>query len=330
MNRENFIELPLKDQLLKKVQSYIKTIWATKVDSNKINTWLNNFEGSEIDIDEKERLNMLFLLSKFSFLGETEIRVLLKSLYRDLFKRPILHSIRTRLNHTLDQNIINAEFSKEALKTMFVGIGDVSESGAMLMYSFRQENDLPVPSIILQTEVLRKTQIENTTKVELANTAIERYVFIDDFIGTGVQGKQKLKDDVIKMKTLNPELQIDYFVLVATEDGLKALSDLKDSTETKLFNSVKAVFTLDNTFKAFGNTSRYYKTPQEGIDPVLAKNAAFKYGAAFGFGQELGFGDCQLLLGFAHNTPDNSLPIFWSEENNWKYIFKRFVKTLEK
>ena len=42
----------------------------------------------------------------------------------------------------------------------------------------------------------------------------------------------------------------------------------------------------------------------------------------------LGFGDCQLLLSMEHNTPDNTLPIIWFDEDEkmWRPIFKRYNK----
>jgi len=42
----------------------------------------------------------------------------------------------------------------------------------------------------------------------------------------------------------------------------------------------------------------------------------------------LGWGDCQLLLGFYHNTPDNTLPVIWYDEDeiNWYPIFRRYNK----
>jgi hypothetical protein len=42
----------------------------------------------------------------------------------------------------------------------------------------------------------------------------------------------------------------------------------------------------------------------------------------------LGFGDCQLLLSMHHNTPDNTLPIIWFDEDEalWTPIFKRYNK----
>ena len=37
----------------------------------------------------------------------------------------------------------------------------------------------------------------------------------------------------------------------------------------------------------------------------------------------LGFDDGQLLIGFSHNIPDNTVPIIWSTENEWNGIFPR-------
>ena len=50
-----------------------------------------------------------------------------------------------------------------------------------------------------------------------------------------------------------------------------------------------------------------------------------KYGNKLTKGYPLGYGGCQLLLGFSHNTPNNTLPIFWCD-NNWTPFFKRYNK----
>src|SRR5207249_1444723 len=93
-----------------------------------------------------------------------------------------------------------------------------------------------------------------------------------------------------------------------------------------VFNSVEAVFTIDETFKAFSPESRYFKIiPDAIIDKDFSKNTVVKYGTKI-FNSPLGYGNCELLLGLFHNTPDNSLPIFWSELNEWQPIFKRYHK----
>jgi hypothetical protein len=54
-----------------------------------------------------------------------------------------------------------------------------------------------------------------------------------------------------------------------------------------------------------------------------------KYGQHLWAADPLGYKDGQLLLGFSHNTPDNTLPIFWSEGHPprlWEPMFKRYHK----
>jgi hypothetical protein len=51
-----------------------------------------------------------------------------------------------------------------------------------------------------------------------------------------------------------------------------------------------------------------------------------KYGDELWAMHPLGYKDGQLLLSLFHNTPDNTLPVFWAESANWQPIFKRFHK----
>jgi hypothetical protein len=67
----------------------------------------------------------------------------------------------------------------------------------------------------------------------------------------------------------------------------------------------------------------------EGIDRAEVEAMCRRYGDRLVSTYPLGFGDCQLLIGFHHNTPDNSLPIIWFVEPDglpWTPIFKRYSK----
>ena len=81
----------------------------------------------------------------------------------------------------------------------------------------------------------------------------------------------------------------------------------------KLFN--KALFSL---FLIVGSLVFFFFIEENEQEEALEKSK----------GNSLGFKDCQLLLGFNHNTPDNTLPIFWYDEKNynWYPIFKRYKK----
>ena len=97
-----------------------------------------------------------------------------------------------------------------------------------------------------------------------------------------------------------------------------------------LFDQVSTIFKLDQTFKCFGPSNRYFSEGYPGMDKNFTKSYAERYGLPIILGtpiegHALGFDDGQLLLSFSHNTPDNSLPIFWSDLN-WHPFFKRYIK----
>lgn len=326
-----FDGLPLYDRLKSKIYSYYQTIWRDKwrqgIDQTE--EWLNNFSDGDDATLEKERINMLYLLSKFMYFGNEEIRQLLISLYRDLYKYPIIESIRKLNRDTKDISFINLEFQKELESTRFLGVGNPSESGVHLLYYFRQECQLSKEFFINTSDIFKTSPITKRVlgkvtgtylKSEISDIKLKRYVFLDDFCGSGSQASIYLKSLVENMKFENPEINVSYLMLFGTEFGINEVRKLG------VFNSVEAVFTIDQTFKAFSDESRYFTMPPgENIDKGFARETALKYGNQL-YNPPLGCRDCQLLLGFYHNTPDNSLPVFWSEENDWSPIFKRYHK----
>jgi hypothetical protein len=326
-----FDGLPIYGKLRSKIYAYYQTIWREKLRDGVDQTeeWLNNFSDVDEGRQEKERINMLYLLSRFMYFGNDEVRELLTSLYRDLFKYPIIESIRRKNSNTTDFDFINREFQKELNNTRFLGVGNPSESGVHLLYYFRQECQLSRKFFINTSDIFKTTQktkrlLYKTTKTylksEIRDKSLKRYVFIDDFCGSGSQASIYLKQIVENIKFEIPDIEVNYLMLFGTEHGINEVRKLD------LFDDVEAVFTIDETFKAFSDESRYFKISQgDNIDKDFSRETAIKYGTNLYF-EPLGFNKCELLLGLFHNTPDNSLPIFWSEKNDWKPIFKRYHK----
>lgn len=156
--------------------------------------------------------------------------------------------------------------------------------------------------------------------IKIRNNNIKRYVFIDDFCGSGTQAKDYSKDIVEQIKHINKDIEVNYLMLFGTEDGINSVKN-----ETK-FDKVETVFTIDNSFKCFSDNSRYFCKPINEIEKDFCKNMCEKYGNTLWNMHPLGYKDGQLLLSLFHNTPDNTLPIFWVENTNWTPIFKRFHK----
>ena len=312
----------VEDELLRTIHILNTRVWRNRVDVQTIEGWLQGF-GEHGRVGSQGRLHALYLLSRFMFFGDEEVRALLRSLYRDKFRYPIVSSIRSSSNHTVDEKIIQPKFKEALGRSRFLAMGNPSESGAHLLYHYRQENDLDTRVFINSHEIFAL----KSKQLTLADPKIERYVFIDDFCGSGSQAVRTWK----AMKSISEAAaragvkpKVNYHVLVGTAKGLARVR-----AETR-FDDIECVLELDNSFRVFDPSSRYFKNPPKGV----ARDAALKWASKFGTrlqGKDdaLGFGDGQLLLGFIHNTPNNTLPIFWhqgSSNQPWAPPFRRYYK----
>ena len=141
--------------------------------------------------------------------------------------------------------------------------------------------------------------------MQLRNPRVERYVFIDDFCGSGTQGIDYSEDILEELKSINSDIHVSYFVLFATNEGIERVR--KDT----LFDSVECIYTLDSSFKCFSANSRVFSNTPAGLDKNEIESMCRHYGGQLVPNHPLGYSDCQLLIGFHHNIPDNTIPIIW-------------------
>jgi hypothetical protein len=323
----------LENVLFKKLKILNETTWENRANREKISDWLNNYK------DTNEKLNALYLLAQFMYFNSMQMRNLLKSLYRDLFKYQIIDKIRKDNGDTIDLDLIEERYSEQLNDTKFLGVGNPSESGVHLLYFFRQENKLSKRLFINVHEIFKRT---NTGKIEFQYPDVKNYVFIDDFCGSGDQAKFYSSEIVEEIKKINPAINVSYLMLFATKKGKDIVLH-----ETK-FDKVEAVFELNDTFKCFDSSSRYFIHSPKEINFDFTLKFVGEYGEKLMKSiikkenprlednelenlaklNKLGFKDGQLLIGFHHNTPDNSLPIFWYDEEDlpWNPIFRRYNK----
>lgn len=321
----------LHQNLLRKIKVLSETTWDRKADKPKVEKWLENFS------DEKEKIHSLYLLSQFMYFGDLQMKELLKALYRDLYKYRIVEQIRRDNNNTTDIAFLESKFKDAESKSMFIGMGNPSESGTHLLYFFRQENKLSKRRFINTFEIFKRT---NSTTDTLRHSNINHFVFLDDFCGSGTQGEQYSKEIVERIKSIDPSIQTSYLMLFATKHG-------KDHVrKTTKFDYVEALVELDDSFRCFDINSRYFGHYPNIIDKSFAKLTCEKHGfpllksileydgivepnlTTLANKHKLGFNDCQLLIGFFHNTPDNTLPTIWYDEEHvsWYPIFRRYNK----
>lgn len=310
----------LRDKLMTKVKILNETAWSgAEISEPKIDDWLDNFKGEKFSVD-KEQLHALYLLGHFLYYGVPEFRELLRVLYRDLYLYPIIQEHRTQNGNTKEFDNISPLVQNDLERTRFIGMGRASESGAMLLYLFRQINNIPLSRFLHSHEVFER--YGNGSRVRVREPNIRYYVFIDDLCGSGTQACEYYRDIVHPLKLQNPSVRTYYLVVFSTSDGIDHVH------RNACFDVVNSVFELDESFKAFSSDSRHF----EGSPPGIEKNHALEifshYGSQLWPRHPLGFKDCQLLLGFWHNTPDNTLPPIWFNEDLriWKPIFERYHK----
>ena len=303
----------------KQIEVMNSTKWENRVQGPKIMEWLDNFD------DDNEKYYALYMLSRLMYFSSSSIRNLLKALYRDLYRYPIIEQIRKDNNNTLDPNIIEPSFAKELMATRFLGVGNPSESGVHLLYYFRQENKIP-KNLFINTDDIVEYDENGNCKLRDAYKDVKHYVFIDDLCGSGDQATSNtsnVKRCVQHLRNIVKDAKISYFMIFGMSKGIQVIRN------SGLYNQTNAVVELDESYRCFSEQSRFFDDDK--YKRAEAKSIAYKHGYKLmgGYPQlSLGFGDCQLLLSMHHNTPDNTLPIIWYDEDNtiWKPIFKRYNK----
>jgi hypothetical protein len=226
------------------------------------------------------------------------------------------------MSNTRDFALLEKAFLHERNATRFIGVGNPSESGAHLLYYFRQVNRLPKDLFadvhgLFHASRNRSGQVEYIPK----SSTVSRYVFFDDLIGSGDQASIYLGPVVRSLQKQGADVR--YLALFGTKSGLAKLNS------SSLFHGkASALFELDESYRAFDIKSRYFQKPPPWFNLELFRAMAEHYGAKLWPDFPLGYRDGQLLLSFAHNTPDNALPIFWDEGmiEPWVPVFLRYHK----
>lgn len=313
----------LTEKFHSKIKLLNETLWDGKVNKKKVEKWLGNFQ-------EDEKIHALFLLTQFVYFGEFQIKKMLVSIYRDFFQYRHFVEIRKNNSDTLDEIFIKSKYKEILLKTRFVSIGNTSESSSHIMYSFRKENNI------------LKDLFISTTEISSCSADVEHFVFIDDICGSGSQAYEYTEKALLDINTLFPAAIKYYYMLIGTQKGK---TYLKSNTD---FDYIDSIIDLDDSFKCFDDFSRIFKNKEDIIDIDKIKEFSGRNGKILiesiilrqnpsisltdlnmcGEINKFGFNDGQLLFAFNHNTPDNTLPIFWYDEGMifWNPVFKRANK----
>ena len=311
------------DALYEKIMSLNELVWEGRADRPAVDLWLEGFRG-ECTSEYDERKHALYLLSKFLYFGQTQVRQLLRSMFQDLIRHHLSAEVREGLTDKNDFAAVHQGFLEEMDRTRFVGLGKPAESGPYLLYQFRQENGIPVDACVSLSDLF--TGPYDDPASEWALPGVNRVIFIDDFCGTGDQAADISKEHLPWMrraaKRSGDDIDAWYLTLLATTGGLEKLRG------NGFFDRVRSVSELDETYRVFAADSQVFANSPDDLAKSDAELIARHYGELLNPGQPLGYKNSQLLIGFQHNVPDNTLPIMSRERVNppWHPIFPRIDK----
>ena len=226
-------------------------VWENRNQWPQVEAWLANFDGRAGFDPEVEQLHALFLLSQFLFIGSAETRVLLQSVYGNLFLIPLIQEVRGSLGGCRDPHIVETAVNEALAKTRFLGVGNPSESGVHLLYYFRQENRLPKSLFLDSAAVFTSTLVEDG-KIDraLAHPDIERYIFVDDVCGSGDTAANYSDGIVTELLALKPDAKLHYLAMFATRKGIEKVRS------TKFGAGSAAVFELDDSYSCLSAGAR--------------------------------------------------------------------------
>jgi hypothetical protein len=277
-------------------------IWERSLSRQKIQIWLNNFQG-KVKQDSLEKFIALKLLKRFLYYNENEVKYLCQIIL-SMFKNIKIKENPEKYLNEKEEIPENNYLSK----CKFSYIGRPGESGGYTLYLFRQYNDLSIKQCI-EPNLLSNDNVDSFSDCDI--------IFIDDFLGTGDTARRFWENLIMPIKDRGINMNYYYTPLIAMIRGIEYVNC---HTDFKII----CPQILNDEYCAFSQSSTIFKNDDE---KNIAREVCEEYGTMLvGKRQHsLGYKNSQALIGFHHNVPDNTLPIIWSD-NNWHPIFKRIHK----
>lgn len=150
--------------------------------------------------------------------------------------------------------------------------------------------------------------------------SVQAIIFLDDFVGTGQSVCEYLEEIFPGCEAnLSEKLPKIFFVAVCGFQSGKLR--IENFAESRML-PVKAHLcdVLDPSYVCFGEESCAFPDP---VERLQAKEIARAKGMLLCKPAPLGFNDSQALVVFAHNCPNNTLPILWEKTKDWMPLFRR-------
>jgi hypothetical protein len=276
-------------------------VWGD-LDILRLNAWLNNFQT------EPERYFAACVLDNLIYRSKKQTIAMLEQLFQRVI--PDL----TRLDPTPIGSIDNLLQDLKKARP---------DPGVRLVAAVKRQD----PRTKSANEIARfikryfgvseKLIIDPSQIRACAQRGIKVFVFVDDFLGTGYQFSELLKEEMLDGSFMS-SVYVVYSPLVCHQAGRTRLGGLVPKLR------VRSVEELDDSHGLFNRMSPCFV---DGCNTHTSAKAFYyqllrKKGLRLR--RQMGYGQLELAYAFEHATPNNSLPILWYDGNSdWTPLFCR-------
>lgn len=273
-------------------------IWA--IETARFNSWFQQFCGPQ------EQFFAACVLNRLIFRSPRQFEAALCAMYRGDVGRYLVPNE----SDSAIENLISSRRQPSFFLVPVIGNTDPpTKSGPYVLRRLSRLMDVKN----------RWMRWPEYAREKIASGAVDAIVFVDDFSGTGTQFSKFFKawgfDGVGADKTLI------YAPVIAHEDSIEHLAG--EFPQLKIVCSERL--------------SRGHSLFAEGVWPEFSRGKVSSGAAREWYEQFarersllpktnascLGFGDLALTVGFAHSTPNNSLPLLWYESDEWTPLLDR-------
>ena len=267
-----------------------------QITTDDVRAWLD-----QVDSNQQRRL-LFKALQNVCFVGEAEVREKWRQAYRRIRDKLPPFTRRAR-----------AQRREDILVTYADGPG---KSGAYYAGIYAAANEISTACVVEPGKVEQVASAER-------NEAVRGVVLVDDMVGTGRNLVERLAQwaEAFAAVGVGRTIPLSVVVLYGTPVGEARVREHLEAIGPNAELEVCEV--LEPTQFAFGQSTGFWDSEDE---KARARALFVEIGARVQRRTPLGYGDQGLLLTFARNCPNNSLPILHATgrgERKWSPIFPR-------
>jgi len=281
-------------------------LWPVRIEINP-RLWLDNFE-------EHERMHARYLLNSFLYLSSSITQHMVIDNFEALSRLVALPYDGT------SKGKLRWEHFASTLRVVIVRGEEVrpTDSGYLFSRIARDALDIQEDRIMDAPEAVKALD-------EGLDAPI---IFVDDFVGSGDQfldtwtRRWDVNNHSVSFAELSARKSGHYIYcpVLATESGVKAISDLHPEV------NVQPAHELPASYSVFHPQSLVWPDELRSTATEFIRAASARAGIPDtdgGTDDWRGYNKLGLTIAFAHGVPDATIPLFWWESETWNPLKKR-------